>query len=81
MGATTTLRVDPETRDRLKRVSRHRNVTTAALLADLAIQAEHQILLEGFNASFAELRSDEQGWSEHVAETAAWDGTLGDTSA
>ncbi|MFT4035562.1 MAG: CopG family transcriptional regulator [Patulibacter sp.] len=81
MAATVTVRVSPETRERLNRLSRQRNTTTAALLDDLTTQAEEHELLNDLNAAFTALHQDAAAWNEHLTETAAWDGTLGDLTA
>ena len=81
MAATTTIRIDPETRDRLGRLSKRRNVSAAAMIRALIEEAEAKELVDGFNEDFAALRADGEAWAEHQAETAAWDGTLGDAAA
>jgi hypothetical protein len=82
MAATVTIRVTPETRDRLNRISAARGISTGELVDELASEAEEGALLESMARHYAELRSDEEAWELHRAEVVAWDATVGDgTSA
>ena len=76
--ATTTIRVSPETRDRLARIGKRRGMSTPALLAQLAARAEDEDLVAGLNEDFEKLRRDPVAWREHLAETALWDRTSAD---
>jgi predicted transcriptional regulator len=78
MAASTTVRVSPETRDRLARLGELRGLSTPALIEDLTLRAEEQELLDRANEHYADLRGDSEAWAEHVAEREAWEGTLGD---
>lgn len=73
MQASTTLRVRPDTRDRLNRLAREDGVSAAALIDRLVAQEEAARALRSMNSDFERLRDDEAAWREFKAETAAWD--------
>ncbi len=81
MAATTTLRVRPATRDRIKRLAQEDRVPVPELLDRLVEKEEHDRLLAGMNDDFDRLRRDGAAWSDFRAEAAAWDTTSGDTGA
>lgn len=76
MSASTTVRVTPETRRRLARLSDARGLSTPDLIEELALRAEEDTLLERMNGHYAELRSDPPAWAEHVDERERWEATL-----
>lgn len=78
MAATATIRVTPETRDLLNRISAERGISAGELVDELAAHAEERALLEAMEAHYRELRSDAEAWQAHRAEVAAWDATAGD---
>jgi hypothetical protein len=78
MPATSTIRVTPETRDRLNRISAVRGISAGELVDELVRQAEDQTLLEAAAAHYAELRTDSDAWESYRVEIAAWDATAGD---
>lgn len=81
MGATTTLRVRPDTRDRLTRLAREGQLSVADLLDRLVEREEQERLLKAMNDDFRRLRGDASAWEEFKAETAAWDATSADEGA
>jgi predicted DNA-binding protein len=76
MAATTTVRVSPETRERLARLSAAKGLSTPDLIAELAKRAEEDALLDEMNEHYAALRRDPVAWQEFVSERAAWEATL-----
>jgi hypothetical protein len=78
MAATATIRVTPETRDRLNRISAERGISAGELVDELAAHAEDRALLEAMEAHYEQLRADSGAWEAHRAEIAAWDATVGD---
>ncbi|HEY7729275.1 MAG TPA: hypothetical protein VH950_00060 [Gaiellaceae bacterium] len=78
MAATVTIRVTPETRDLLNRISARRGMSAGELVEELATQAEDLALLEAAEQHYDNLRSDPEGWAEYRSEIAAWDATSGD---
>jgi hypothetical protein len=78
MAATVTIRVTPETRDLLNRISAQRGLSTGELVEELATQAEDRALLEATAQHYDDLRSDSEAWAEYRSEVSAWDGTSGD---
>ena len=73
MPASTTLRVRPDTRDRLNRLAREDGVSAPELLERLVEQEEAARALRSMNSDFERLRADTGAWREFEAETAAWD--------
>ena len=78
MAATVTIRVTPETRDLLNRLSAQRGVSAGELVEELANHAEDQRLLEAAARHYEELRDDPVAWAEYRGEVTAWDTTSGD---
>jgi hypothetical protein len=78
MAATATVRVHPETRDRLKRLGRDRGLSTPDLLEALARRAEDDQLLADHEAVIELVMADPVQAKAYRAELSAWDGTLQD---
>jgi hypothetical protein len=81
MAATTTLRVRPETRDRINRLAREDRVAAPELIDRLVEKEEQERQLLAMNQDFDRLRQDEAGWAAFKAETDAWDTTSADADA
>jgi predicted DNA-binding protein len=78
MPATATIRVTPETRDRLNRISAERGISAGELVDELAAQTEDHALLDAMEGHYEALRADPSAWELHRAEIAAWDATASD---
>ena len=78
MAATATIRVTPETRDRLNRIGAVRGLSAGELVDELASQAEDQALLEAMESHYDQLKLDPEAWELYRAEVTAWDTTAGD---
>jgi hypothetical protein len=78
MAATATVRVTPETRERLRRLSHDRGLSTPELLETLTRRAEEDQLLANHDAAIGRIMADPRSASSYRAETTAWDGTLED---
>lgn len=78
MAATATVRVTPQTRDRLKRLSHDRGLSTPDLLEALTRRAEDDQLLADHDAAIERVMDDPKRASSYRAELSAWDGTLKD---
>jgi len=76
--ATATVRVTPETRDRLNRIGADRGLSAGELVAELAAQAEDSRLVEAMATHYRQLRADPDAWDLHRAETSSWDVSAGD---
>ena len=76
MAASATVRIRPETRDRLKRLSRKRGISTPDLLDALVLDAEDDQLLAAHEAATERVMADPQQAASYRAEVEAWDGTL-----
>ncbi len=76
MAATTTVRVRPDTREAIARLSERRGLATADLLGQLVARAEEDELLAAMNDDFDHLNADPPGWQQLEAERSAWEQTL-----
>jgi hypothetical protein len=81
MAATTTLRVRPDTRDRINRLAAEDHIAAPELIERLVEKEERERLLRAMNDDFGRLRNDRKRWATFEAETAAWDTTSGDIAA
>jgi predicted transcriptional regulator len=81
MAATTTLRVRPDTRDRLNRLAEEDHVAAPELIARLVEKEEQARLLRAMNDDFGALRDDATRGAAFEAETAAWDTTSSDVGS
>ncbi|MGI8800717.1 MAG: hypothetical protein ACR2KV_00880 [Solirubrobacteraceae bacterium] len=81
MAATTTLRVRPDTRDRINRLAAEDHVAAPELIDRLVEKEEQERLLRAMNDDFDKLRNDGTRWADFNAETAAWDTTTADTGS
>ncbi len=78
MAATATIRVRPDTRERLKRLGRDRGLNTPDLLDTLVRNAEDDQLLVEHEAAMNRIMGDPEQAASYRSELAAWDGTLQD---
>lgn len=76
MAATTTVRVRPETRQAIARLSERRGLTSADLLGELVAAAEEDELLAGMNDDFQRLRADPSASQRLLEDRSAWERTL-----
>jgi hypothetical protein len=76
MPATTTVRVRPDTREAIARLSQRRGMVAADLLGELVARAEEDELLTSMNDDFRALRDHEPSWSLLKLERSAWEQTL-----
>lgn len=76
MAATTTVRVRPETREAIARLSERRGLAAADLLGELVARAEEDELLVAMNDDFRRQRADPTSWRRLAAERSVWEQTL-----
>ncbi|MGH2834848.1 MAG: hypothetical protein ACRDK4_00825 [Solirubrobacteraceae bacterium] len=76
MAATATVRVTPQTRERLKRLSRDRGLSTPELLERLTRRAEDDQLLADHTAAIGRVMGDPEQAKSYRAEMSDWDETL-----
>lgn len=75
---SATVRINPETHDKLRQISEAADETMTTML-DKAIDAYHRrVFLERANEAFARLRANKKAWKEELAERKAWEATLAD---
>jgi hypothetical protein len=73
-----TIRVFPETREALRRLSMAAGTSVPEYLRTLVAAAEDDALLDGMNAAYRQLRASPARSRAHEADVGAWEGTLGD---
>ncbi len=78
MAATATIRVTPETRDRLNRIGAVQGMSAGELVDELTSQAEERALLEAMATHYDQLKLDPETWERYRAEVTTWDTTAGD---
>jgi hypothetical protein len=78
MAATATIRVRPDTRERLKRLGRDRGLSTPDLLDTLVRSAEDDQLLVEHEAAMNRIMGDPEQAASYRSELSTWDGTLQD---
>lgn len=76
MAATTTVRVRPDTREAIARLSERRGLAAADLLGELVARAEEDELLAAMNDDFRHLQADPSRWKGIEADRSAWEQTL-----
>ena len=76
LAATATVRVDPETRDRINELAAARGIRASALLSQLVREAEDDQLLEQMNSDFERLNDDAAARERYDAELHEWDAVL-----
>ncbi len=76
MAATTTVRVRPETREAIARLSERRGIPASDYLFELVARAEEDELLEAMNVDFRALKADRTGWRRLETERSSWEDTL-----
>jgi hypothetical protein len=76
MAATATVRVTPETRERLKRLGDERKLSTPELLDALTQKAEEDQLLADHESVMRQVMADPERAESYRAELSAWDDAL-----
>lgn len=76
MAATTTVRVRPDTRAAIARLSERRGLAAAELLGELVARAEEDELLAAMNDDFRHLQAQPASWAGLEAERSTWERTL-----
>ncbi len=62
----------------LKELSERTGQTMIDLLAKALEAYYHKLFFEKMNVGYAELQSDPEAWTEHLAERKQWDATMMD---
>ncbi len=74
--ATTTVRIDEQTREKLRALACEMDVSMQDVLAKAVEAYRRQRFLEDANADYERLRADPAAWAEELAERKLWDATL-----
>lgn len=79
MSVTASIRVHPETRDALRRLSGRRGQTIPEVVRELASSAEEEQLLVDYAADCERVEhEDPEMWAELRGEQELWESTLAD---
>lgn len=75
---TTTVRIETQTRDKLKLLSKLEKKPMHVILDQAIEDYRRKNFLEEANRAYAELRQDKNAWQAELQERVAWDVTLQD---
>lgn len=78
VAATTTIRVDLETRSRLMELARRAHKPIGAVVAEAVERYEEDQFWAEYQAGYARLRDDPQLWAEWKKELRILDGVVAD---
>lgn len=73
---TTTLRVDTQTQEKVRRLSCEMGISMQEVLAQAVEAYRRQYLFDAADRAYAALRADPQAWAEELEERKLWDNTL-----
>jgi len=76
--ASSTMRVRPQTRARLRELAEGEGRSVPDLLDELVERAEDRRMLDQHNAAMNRLRENPDAWAAWKTEIDAWDATLMD---
>ncbi len=75
---TTTVRIRPETHERLKEFAKDDGESLTDAIDRLVERERRRRMWEAANVSYAALRADPEAWAEWQSGIALWDSTLAD---
>jgi len=75
---STTVRVNPATRQALANLAEETHSSIQAVLREAVEAYRREVFLERTNQAYAELKKDPKAWAEYQKELAAWDRTVKD---
>ncbi|ADQ08119.1 conserved hypothetical protein [Caldicellulosiruptor hydrothermalis 108] len=78
MNKTTTVRVDIETYEGLKKLSRQLNQPMQKIIQEALAGYKRKVLLSATAEAFAALREKRELWQEEIEERQLWESTLQD---
>lgn len=76
--ATTTVRIDEATRDKLRIIADSENEPIHVILERAIEDYRRKRFLEDANRAYNALRQNQKAWAEELEERAVWDATLSD---
>ena len=76
--ATTMIRVEKTTHQKLRSLAARTGGTLPQLLAAAVEEYERKLFWEQVNQEFADLPKDAKAWQHELEERALWDATLSD---
>ncbi len=76
--ATTTVKIDEATRDKLRIIANSENEPIHVILERAIEDYRRKRFLEDANRAYNALRQNQKAWAEELEERAVWDATLSD---
>jgi len=76
--ATTTVRIDEATRDKLRIIANSENEPVHVILERAIEDYRRKRFLEDANRAYNALRQNRKAWAEELEERAVWDATPSD---
>ncbi|WAM36074.1 ribbon-helix-helix protein, CopG family [Caldicellulosiruptor acetigenus] len=78
MSKTTTVRVDVETYEGLKKLSQQLNQPMQKIIQEALAEYKRKVLLSATAEAFSALREKRELWQEEIEERQLWESTLQD---
>lgn len=72
------IRIDPDTHEKLREMSREQHKPIGQVVTDLVEQHRREQFWQELEASLARLKVDPEAWQDYQDEIALWDTTTGD---
>ena len=76
--STTTVRITPETRHRLRQLSEMEGHSMQVVLEKALRLYEERLFWERANRAYATLKADPKAWKQELEERAEWEATAAD---
>jgi predicted DNA-binding protein len=76
MSKTTTVRVDVETYEGLKKLSQQLNQPMQKIIQEALAEYKRKVLLSATAEAFSALREKRELWQEEIEERQLWESTL-----
>lgn len=78
MNKTTTVRVDVETYEGLKKLSQQLNQPMQKIIQEALAEYKRKVILSATAEAFAALKENNKLWQEEIEERQLWENTLQD---
>jgi len=78
MNKTTTVRIDMETYEGLKKLSKQLNQPMQKIVQEAIAEYKRKIMLSATAEAFAALKENNKLWKEEIEERQIWENTLQD---
>ena len=75
---TTTIRINKDTHNLLKEISKSNNISLNDLIIDMSSEYQKKIFWSNVNESYKKLQQNKETWNEVIKERKVWEQSLGD---